>query len=485
MTGSRSSYALVRTLDAAQMLTKDGGRARAEHVGHGERPLAIDLFAGAGGLSLGLEQAGFDVVAAVEYDPVHAATHQFNFPMTDVLCRDIAALAADELLAAAERGRSRHGHGGAWDGEIDLLAGGPPCQGFSLIGYRFVDDPRNQLVFHFFRLVRELRPRFFVFENVPGMKVGGHSSILEALIHEFEAEGYRVAQPVRTLNAADYGVPQERHRIFVFGARADVDLPSYPSESVNPVGKPLRMDPLSGEPLPIGPTVWDAIGDLPNLDEFPELENSDEAELDPDQVGEMNERASAYARRLSGLEHDPEDLSHPRSWSRHVLTSSMRTRHTELSISRFSSTAQGDVEPVSRFLRLHPGGLCNTLRAGTGSERGAYTSPRPIHPFHPRVISVREAARLHSFPDWFRLHRTKWHGFRQVGNAVAPLVGRVAGAAVRQALDAQAAAPTTPVPLGDPALLGLRMMEAAEYFGADVNSIPPQRKHEPAFAAER
>jgi DNA (cytosine-5)-methyltransferase 1 len=452
-------------------------------VERGERPLAIDLFAGAGGLALGLEQAGFDVVAAVEYDPVHAATHQFNFPLTDVLCRDIAPLEADELLASAERGRSSHGHVGAWDGEIDLLAGGPPCQGFSLIGYRLVDDPRNQLVFHFFRLVKELRPRFFVFENVPGMKVGGHSSILETLIREFEAEGYRVVKPVRALNAAEYGVPQERHRIFVFGARADVDLPRYPLETVSPVGKPLRLDPSSSDPLPIGPTVWDAIGDLPNLDDFPGLERSDEAELDPDQVGKMTERASAYARRLSGLDHDPEDLSHPRMWPRHILTSSMRTRHTELSISRFSNTAQGDVEPVSRFLRLHPEGLCNTLRAGTGSERGAYTSPRPIHPFHPRVISVREAARLHSFPDWFRLHRTKWHGFRQIGNAVAPLVGRVAGAAVREALDARPVAPTRSVSLGDPTLLGLRMMEAAEHFGANLDSIPPQRKREPAVAA--
>src|SRR5439155_12575738 len=102
---------------------------------------------------------------------------------------------------------------------------------------------------------------------------------------------------------------------------------------------------------------------------------------------------------------------------RRLLTSSMRTIHTRLSVERFQATAPGTTEPVSRFYRPHPSGVCNTLRAGTGSERGAYTSPRPIHPKLPRVISVREAARIHGFPDWFRLHRSKWHGFRQIGNA--------------------------------------------------------------------
>src|SRR3954471_11326892 len=144
-------------------------------IGDLRRPLAVDLFAGAGGLSLGLEQAGFDVVASVEYDPVHAATHEFNFPLTEVLCRRLEGLAPDELVAAAERGRYRHGHAGRWNGRIDLIAGGPPCQGFSLIGKRLMNDPRNQLVFHFFRLVTALRPRYFLMENVPGMNVGGHS----------------------------------------------------------------------------------------------------------------------------------------------------------------------------------------------------------------------------------------------------------------------------------------------------------------------
>jgi DNA (cytosine-5)-methyltransferase 1 len=189
------------------------------------RPTAVDLFAGAGGLSLGFEQAGFDVVAAVEYDPVHAATHEFNFPRAQVICADIASLTAEALQQAAERGYTAHGHTAALD-EIDVLFGGPPCQGFSAIGQRLIDDKRNQLVFHFFRLVSELCPRYFVMENVPGIGRGGHASILAQLVCEFEDAGYRIIQPHQILNAMNFGVPQDRSRLFLIGARADAELPT-------------------------------------------------------------------------------------------------------------------------------------------------------------------------------------------------------------------------------------------------------------------
>lgn len=110
-----------------------------------------------------------------------------------------------------------------------------------------------------------------------------------------------------------------------------------------------------------------------------------------------------------------------------LLTGSLLTDHTELSRQRFAAIAPDDVEPVSRFKKLALNGICNTLRAGTASDRGAFTSPRPIHPTVPRVITVREAARLHSYPDWFRFHATKWHGFRQIGNSVPPLLARAVG----------------------------------------------------------
>jgi DNA (cytosine-5)-methyltransferase 1 len=444
------------------------------------RPVAVDLFAGAGGLSLGLEQAGFDVAAAVEYDPVHAAAHEFNFPLTQVLCADVSApLSATAVKSAVRMGLLAHGHDlESWDGQIDVIAGGPPCQGFSFIGKRLVDDARNQLVFHFFRLVSELRPRYFIMENVPGMAKGGHASILAELIAEFEADGYRfpAEEKFRILNAADFGVPQERHRLFLIGTRADrPTVAEPPTPTVQAV--PKRSDALKLPPvdLPRGPTVWDAIGDLPNLNRFPTLLTSDTVRLSDRAVRAMSAVASPYARRLRGCGIDPSDLSHPREWDPALLTSATRTEHSAKSIGRFRATKHGETEPISRYYKLDPAGLCNTLRAGSGSERGAFTSPRPIHPALPRVLSNREAARLHSFPDWFRVHATKWHGFRQIGNAVAPLVGRAVGRQVLAALEIVPIRPTERVPLGDVDLLNLTMSEAIQHFGANVACVPGRR----------
>jgi len=439
------------------------------------RPVAIDLFCGAGGLSVGLELAGFDVVAASDYDPVHAATHEYNFPLTPMLCGDVSQITAEDLLAVAERGVEAHGTTD-WDGRIDLIAGGPPCQGFSFIGKRLVDDERNQLVFHFYRLISELRPRYFVMENVPGMASGGHTGVLEQLTENFEAIGYRFAPGHWSiLNAADFGVPQDRSRLFLIGADQGLELATPPT----PIARRIPRDGIgSPEPgaLPLGPTVWEALADIPNLNRYPSLQKSDSVRLSRETFEEQEAVASGYALRLRGRTPEPDDLASERDWNRELLTASARTTHTEESIRRFRQTKPGEVEPISRFYRLPPAGLCNTLRAGTGSERGAFTSPRPIHPTHPRVLSNREAARLHSLPDWFRPHATKWHGFRQIGNAVAPLVGKAAAGAVVKALGLTPARPTATVELGDPALLTLTMKQATQHYGADVTQIPARRR---------
>jgi DNA (cytosine-5)-methyltransferase 1 len=433
-------------------------------------------------LSLGLEQAGFDVVAAVEYDPVHAAVHAFNFPLTEVLCADVSApLPPERLLGAVATGLAKHGRDAAsWDRTIDLIAGGPPCQGFSWIGKRLIDDKRNQLVFHFFRLVSALEPRCFVMENVPGMAQGGHASILDELIAEFEEAGYRFpdngTNKYRILNASDFGVPQDRRRLFLIGTREDQDrLVEPPSPSCCPVPKRSGMPARSECGLPKGPSVWDAIGDLPDADEYPALETADEVRLSRERLARIEEEASEYARRLMGLAVDSQDFSHPRQWDRALLTSSTRTKHTQESVDRFYATSPGATEPVSRFYRLDPAGLCNTLRAGSGSERGAFTSPRPLHPKLSRVLTNREAARLHSYPDWFRVHATKWHGFRQIGNSVAPLVGRAVGASVASALGVVPTKPQKLLPLGDTALLTMTMSEATTHFEADREYIPAPR----------
>jgi DNA (cytosine-5)-methyltransferase 1 len=158
------------------------------------------------------------------------------------------------------------------------------------------------------------------------------------------------------------------------------------------------------------------------------------------------------------------------------LTASARTEHTAISRRRFAETEPGAVEPISRFFKLSPDSVCNTLRAGTDSARGAFTSPRPIHYEKDRCITVREMARLHGFPDWFRLHRTKWHGARQIGNAVPPPLARaLAGRFLAAAGIAPQHAERT-MRLGDAALLGMDMTSAASYWGVAVPIANRDRK---------
>ncbi|WP_024929908.1 DNA cytosine methyltransferase [Methylophilus sp. OH31] len=401
------------------------------------RPIGIDLFAGAGGLSLGFEQAGFDIAAAVEIDPVHCAVHEYNFPNTTVICSSVTELTGDVI---------RH-RAGLRDKDIDCVFGGAPCQGFSMIGKRVLEDPRNQLVFHYVRLVQELNPKYCVFENVKGLTLGKHKQLLDELIEALGQIGYNVLRPYKVLNAADYGIPQDRRRLFLLAARNGEALPEYP----NPLGKV---------------SVMEAIGDLPDADEFDELLSSDSVEV------EFNTE-SRYARILRGFDFDAEDVSYPRDFDQNVLTASMRTEHTALSQKRFLETEHGKSEPVSRFHKLNPHGVCNTLRAGTDSARGAFTSPRPIHPFKPRVITVREAARLHSYPDWFRFHVTKWHGFRQIGNSVPPLLGRAVARQIVKALKLKLKKPLATLVLGSGGeeLLSLNMSTAANYFSVSASVI--------------
>ena len=416
------------------------------------RPIGIDLFAGAGGLSLGFEQAGFDIVAAVDIDPVHCAVHHFNFPHTAVIPRSVDNLSAAEIRDAA----------GIGERAVDCVFGGAPCQGFSMIGHRALDDPRNGLVRHFVRLVAELRPRTFVFENVKGLTVGRHRSFLEELVAEFEDVGYAVRLPWKVLNAANYGTPQSRERLIVLGARGGVPVPGYPEPTTGIAGH--HRDIVG---LPASPTCGEALEDLPDADRYPELLDDDETE-----TGAFG-KPSAYASEMRCLSNSAWHFGYVRNWDRAVLTSSARTRHTEISQRRFAETQPGTVEPISRFFKLHENGVSNTLRAGTDGARGAFTSPRPIHYRYDRCITVREMARLHGFSDWFRLHATKWHGARQIGNAVPPPLARAIATEVAKSLEITPARPPGTVELGDPGLLKLDISGAAAYF--DVDPLPSRR----------
>ncbi|MGJ5673328.1 MAG: DNA cytosine methyltransferase [Nostochopsis sp.] len=412
-----------------------------------DRPIAVDLFAGAGGMTLGFEQAGFDVLASVEIDPIHCATHEFNFPFWSIFCKSLVDITGEEIRKNSSIG----------DREIDVVFGGPPCQGFSLIGKRFIDDPRNSLVFHFIRLVLDLQPKYFVFENVKGMTIGKHKEFISKIIREFEISKYKINQHYQVLNAANYGVPQNRERLFLLGCRDDLDLPNYPL----PITQFTKQNKSNLETkLPPTPTVWDAIKDLPEVEKYKELYERDWIVADFD-------KPSDYGSQLRSLDSPDSNYSYERKYDSRILTSSLRTKHNPESIKRFESTQHGKIEPISRFHKLDPEGICNTLRAGTPSNRGAFTSPRPIHPFTPRCITVREAARLHSYPDWFRFHVTKWHGFRQIGNSVPPFLAKAVALEIIKLLNVHLTKPLITHELGNIKLLMYDMSKASKHYNVD------------------
>ena len=411
------------------------------------RPIGIDLFSGAGGMSLGFEQAGFDVVAAVEIDPIHTSTHHFNFSNCRMIPKSVAELSGSDI---------RH-RAGLADRHVDVVFGGAPCQGFSMIGHRAIDDPRNSLVREFVRLVAELKPSYFVFENVKGLTIGRQVRFLQEVVDAFQNIGYSILLPWRVLDAAFYAVPQHRERLFLIGARKGSPIPRYPEPLTRPADAPRGLFDL-----PAGPTCKDALADLPEPEDYDELWADDAIEADD--WG----KPSPYAGLMRCLDERSWYLGYRRRWNPQLLSSSNRTRHTSISQKRFVRTNPGDTEPISRFYKLAAGGLSNTLRAGTDSARGAFTSPRPIHYERPRCITVREMARLHGFPDWFRFHKTKWHGARQVGNAVPPPLARAIAAQIVIALEKELSPPNVIIPLGEPSLLQMDMSEAARYWDIAV-----------------
>lgn len=391
------------------------------------RPIGVDLFAGAGGMSLGFEQAGFDVLASVEIDPVHCATHKKNFPFGKVFCEDAAKITGGDI---------RYGGTGIGDRDIDVVFGGSPCQGFSLQGNRETKDSRNNLALHFIRLVQELRPKYFVFENVKGLMLGDMKVFLEdVIIPGFEKIGYEIAKPYMATFASSYGVAQNRERLFLLGTRKGEESLQYPDPWQ------LRVTTTSFFRLNCAD---DAIGDLPAIERYRDLETNDTAVLTDEDIITGLEKASSYALVLKGRIDDPLNFysSQRIEWlikersefffgqigymgsGKLLLTNSMRTKHSDAVKERFANTPQGKIEPTSRFPKLNAHQPARTLLAGTGSEKGSHTAPRPIHYVYPRCITVREAARLHSYPDWFLFHPTIWHGFRQVGNSVPPMMAR-------------------------------------------------------------
>lgn len=348
-----------------------------------QSPTVLDLFAGAGGLSLGFQNAGFRVLAGVDNDPSAMVTFANNFPDSRALVADLSL--TDSILTEHLKGES-----------ADVIVGGPPCQGFSLAGFRNEFDPRNELLKNYLSVVEFFRPKAVVIENVPSMLslYGGRAG--DAIRDGLSALDYQLHEAI--LNSADYGVPQNRRRVFFVATRSDLEWDySFPEPTT-------REAPL---------TTWDAISDLPPL--------------------------------RSGLGAPEQPY---RSKPKTPYQDSMRSGSTTL----FNHEAVNHHEKTRSTIALVPDGgsykdlpecLQNTRRVNIAWTR--MNSKKPCftidaghnHHFHykeNRVPTVRESARIQSFPDSFIFNGNRGSQYRQVGNAVPPLVAEAIARELKKGL---------------------------------------------------
>lgn len=366
----------------------------------GSGPVVIDLFCGAGGLSEGLRQAGFNPRVGVDFDKHAAMTYRHNHPGVPVIEGDVAKVTGEQLFELA----------GTRD--IDLIAGGPSCQGFSTHGKRIQDDPRNFLFKHFVRLVDEVRPRMFLMENVKGMLTYAKGEFRRQIEAAFREIGYRT--DFTQVLAADYGVPQLRHRILFIGTRDDDIELSFPA--------PTHGDSVKG--LKPYVTVTEAIGDLPRMGK--------------DYTADQRKYASApkgryqvYCRSGAPTEvtlHVGRPLSKQASslaayigqgqGLRAVPVEFLPERFTKM---RTISNGQLRRDCTTLYHRLDPNRPSYTI---TCNYKNVASGPF-LHPYEDRAISHREAARFMSFPDRYQFLGASFP--RQIGNAVPPLLAKAIG----------------------------------------------------------
>jgi len=350
----------------------------------------VDLFCGCGGFGLGAKQAGFDVAVAVDIDQTLQSAYKKNFPNTRVLTADLSEMDEEAWKLALAKDK------------IDGVIGGPPCQGYSRMGKGDVADPRRSLLFHFFRNVNILQPKFFVMENVEGLLDEGNIQELEAAIETVDKR-YEILGPI-LLDASLYGAPTRRKRVVVVGY--DPKLISSISEK----------DFIAAQKTLV--TVKDAIKDLPS----PVSQDDEESNIGWAKYRQQK-TISEYAQRMRAI--PVVGMGWPIAVEKlklGITSGNFDTVHTEKVKARYAAVKPGLTDKVSKAKKLEWNGFCPTLRAGTGTDKGSHQAVRPLHPAEARVITVREAARLQGFPDWFSFHKAKWHSFRMIGNSVSPLV---------------------------------------------------------------
>ena len=337
------------------------------------KPKVIDLFAGVGGLSLGFENSGFDVVLANECDRDIALAYEQNHKGTKMICSDITTLDLQETFSP-------------YANKVTVVIGGPPCQGFSLKGQRkTIHDKRNFLFKYYVEVVKLVNPRYFVMENVPNLLTASRGYFRKEIEVLFNSMGYQLKMGV--LNSADYGVPQNRRRAVIIGKRGG-EAPDLP------------------EPQNVTVSIWDAISDLSYL-------NSGEG---AEEQSYCNEPQSEYQRKLRA--------------GSSVLHNHVATKHSNLALERLAMippNAGKEVLPKEHltksiysgtWTRMRKDGISVTITTRFDTP----SSGRFTHPFLDRAITVREAARIQSFPDSFQFFGNKGSQMKQVGNAVPPLL---------------------------------------------------------------
>lgn len=338
-------------------------------------PTVIDLFAGVGGLSLGFEMEGFDILLANEFDQSIATAYKENHKSTNVVVGDITSLDLSKVF-------------GEYVNKIDVVIGGPPCQGFSQKGKRkTINDERNFLFKHYVEVVKFVKPKYFVMENVPNLLTAEKGFFLNEIKGLFKGYGYSIRYGV--LNAADYGVPQNRRRAII-------------------IGKYLATPPELPLPCKQKVTIWDAISDLAYLE-------SGEGEFEQEY---RNSPKSDYEKKM-------------RKGSK-ILYNHMATKHSALALERLSlipPNAGKEILPKEHITKSVYSGTWSRMKqndvAVTITTRfDTPSSGKFTHPFLNRAITVREAARLQSFPDTFKFIGSKMSQMKQVGNAVPPLLAR-------------------------------------------------------------
>lgn len=374
-----------------------------------KKPTAVSLFSGCGGFCEGIEQSGIVVKVAVELDKFACETYRHNFPRTPLFEGDV-----HEFLKVD----TDHQDAYRLDG-VDVVFGGPPCQGFSQIGARRIDDERNELYKQYSRIVETLRPRLFLMENVPNLALMNKGHFKKLILGEFASLGYSNTVMLR-LSADEYGVPQTRQRVIFIGTRDEDKFPfdlEYFCEQALAAHKVLQ---------PV--TVIEAIGDLPA-----EIVHSGEvmayaktqkpsAFMKDMRLDYDGPRYSKADKRLRGLGSSAAKLHNHH-------TKEIQERRAHL-ISLLAPGKKADSLPKEiwdnkrpeKWRRLHPDRPSHTILAQMHRDLSEW-----VHPHLNRWITVREAARLQSFHDGFVFAGSEWQQLKQIGNAVPPLMGYALG----------------------------------------------------------